>query len=368
MTSGIKYYYDSMGAKLKRVVKSGINVTARYYLDGFEYSGDKHLSLIHMDVGVITDSAGYWRYEYFIKDHLGNTRVAVRSEANNGVLLTQSVDYYPSGMSFSTQYNNGTDNKYLYNGKELQDEQINNVSLDWYDYGAWLYDSQIGRFTTVDPMAEISRKWSPYVYVYDNSLRFIDQDGMIPGPGDPFNSLKDAVKDFGNIYGSLAILENREFRTRIYSIVDEKGNKTYSYSIPLKGEEASVNAIIPLHKGQRGEAGTHTHPTKEFFSPQDVANSIGRNEPEYIVVSTGVLKIFDPKVDKVSDGNEKIYDDNTFMPRGSAKGRELSSDMPSKEPYRRNNIDPVRDENAPYYNSWVKLVFDAAISYLKPSK
>ncbi|MFO7933929.1 MAG: hypothetical protein R6U78_07595 [Bacteroidales bacterium] len=29
-----------------------------------------------------------------------------------------------------------SDNKYLYNGKELQDEQLGWLNLDWYDYRA----------------------------------------------------------------------------------------------------------------------------------------------------------------------------------------------------------------------------------------
>ena len=33
-------------------------------------------------------------------------------------------------------------NKYLYNGKELQDDNLGGVSLDWYDYEAKVYDQQ----------------------------------------------------------------------------------------------------------------------------------------------------------------------------------------------------------------------------------
>jgi RHS repeat-associated protein len=91
--------------------------------------------------------------------------------------IVQQDDYYPFGLAFNSyQRENSTLNSYQYNGKELQNE----LDLGWLDYGARMYQSDLGRFSTVDPLVSLMPSWSPYNYTYDNPINFIDPTGMAP--------------------------------------------------------------------------------------------------------------------------------------------------------------------------------------------
>ena len=95
--------------------------------------------------------------------------------------VVQADDYYPFGMTMAgLEYRRGDiqDNDYLYNGKELQNE----LGLDWYDYGARMYDASLGRWNVVDPLADdlTQISLSPYNSMWNNPIKFLDPDGRKP--------------------------------------------------------------------------------------------------------------------------------------------------------------------------------------------
>ncbi|WP_260397356.1 RHS repeat-associated core domain-containing protein [Empedobacter brevis] len=91
--------------------------------------------------------------------------------------VLEENNYYPFGLKHKGYNNTNLANanyKYKYNGKELQDD----FNINLYDYGARNYDPAIGRWFNIDPLAEKSKRFSPYTYALNNPVYFIDPDGM----------------------------------------------------------------------------------------------------------------------------------------------------------------------------------------------
>ncbi len=96
---------------------------------------------------------------------------------SQGSLLVQETHYDPWGLELTGigyEYAGVKKNKYLYNGKEL----IEDNGLQYYDYGARMYDPAIGRWGVVDPMAEKAPGLTPFRYGFNNPLTFTDPTGM----------------------------------------------------------------------------------------------------------------------------------------------------------------------------------------------
>ncbi len=168
----VAFLYDAAGVKLQKVSKIGtspnIITTTRDYVDGIEYNNGA-IDIIHNSEGYAQRNGTNYVYHYNLTDHLGNVRATLKRGAT-AVDVTQRDNYYPFGKRKIVV---GGNNKYLYNGKEIQGELG-----DQYDYGARFYDAEIGRWNVVDPMAEMHYDYTSYAYVLNNPLTYIDLFGL----------------------------------------------------------------------------------------------------------------------------------------------------------------------------------------------
>ncbi|MGB5927962.1 MAG: RHS repeat-associated core domain-containing protein, partial [Cyclobacteriaceae bacterium] len=95
---------------------------------------------------------------------------------HNQSIIAQTDSYYPFGLShgnMSMVREGRSKNQFLYNGKEL----VEGFDLGWYDYGARMYDPQLGRFFTQDRFTEKYFDFSPYQYAANNPILYIDING-----------------------------------------------------------------------------------------------------------------------------------------------------------------------------------------------
>lgn len=181
-TSGheIVFLYDAAGTKLsKTTYPSGGSGVSTDYVGGFVYT-DNTLNFFAFSEGRVRKDGSTYNYEFDLKDHLGNVRATFDVNYGGGYVarLLQADSYYPFGLKMpglSYVASGSDENKFTYNGKELEDE----FGLDWYHYGARFYDPTIGRWWVIDPLDEFN---SPYSYVGSNPLLYTDPDGMASNP------------------------------------------------------------------------------------------------------------------------------------------------------------------------------------------
>ncbi|MDH6312259.1 RHS repeat-associated protein [Parabacteroides sp. PFB2-10] len=91
---------------------------------------------------------------------------------NGSASKVQWTNTYPFGMSYGEGQSLELQ-PYKYTGKEYD----NKHGLNLYDYDARFYDPALGRFMTMDPLAEKYYSISPYAYCGNNPIIRIDPDG-----------------------------------------------------------------------------------------------------------------------------------------------------------------------------------------------
>ena len=131
-----------------------------------------------------------------------------------------------------------------------------------YDYGARYYDAAVGRWASVDPMAEITPADSPYSYVLGNPISLIDPTGMVTDvPSQSNSTLPDWMDKSHLCSGCIGTVTNEYVKDKKTGKIVQVGNKggdetdyVYQGSISEDGKtvtwsenNAEVISVSKLH-------------------------------------------------------------------------------------------------------------------------
>jgi len=233
----------------------------------------------------------------------------------NGVVL-QATDYYAFGLEHTPLAISNT-NRYLYNGKELQDETFaGGVRLGWYDYGARFYDPQIARWHVIDAKAEKYTSSSTYAYALNNPINLIDPNGMevieVNGgykyTGDDAKAAFNVLKS-KNLY--IALIKDKKVRENTNSELGQKAHGQWNvfgaqdlkealFLTSFIGDKSVSNMVLDAHsktltsKGIIKNIGISLSTTEsQYITADDKGNFTGNQ--------SGLVEGFSSLLNKIED-------------------------------------------------------------------
>ena len=201
------FTYLPDGTKRGRTVLGKDRSLSRTEYRGNLVCADDTLKYILFDGGLIAMDGASPEYLFFLRDHLGSVRVVARPDGK----AVQVNHYYPYGMAFAGGRMSGNAEAHPVEGEGgnvidgdleigggtggmelarpgasqpyrfLGNELYTDSHLGFYDFSARMYDPALGRFLSVDPMAEGYRHLSPYAYCAGNPVVYADKDGQVIG-------------------------------------------------------------------------------------------------------------------------------------------------------------------------------------------
>lgn len=240
-------------------------------------------------------------------------------------------NYYPFGLTFNSYSRENTvAQNYLYNGKELQ----NDLSLDWYDFGARMYMPEIGRWGVVDPLSEKSRRWSVYNYCYNNPILFRDPDGMFSDFFDKDGNKTKHVEDGSNAQyqvkgeGQFEHYELKEGEAAFDKTQSGKNEVTNESVTSAIQEQQNYNLNNPTLKQDAASGQTYCN-----FAADNVTRTVASATGDKNAVLTGYANTTlnkleadaNPKRDASKEKNYPSYKQATYEEAGkNAKNGGLS--------------------------------------------
>ena len=291
---GTAYYrYDSSGNRVRKVIVNGNVKKERLYVGEWELwqqssadtlqteretlsIADDQKSFLQLETLTVNNGNTVatpntnWRYQY--DNHLGSAALELDSSAN----IISYEEYYPFG---STSYRSGKSaaevslKRYRYCGKERDEE------TGLYYYGARYYAAWIGRFISVDPLAEKFPQLTPYNYVGNKPITHKDLEGL-QSTGD--NEVKNVEQDNTRVIKPRVHQSDLQRPSSDQLTVKEKAENAIEFA-KLAGEMGSNVQINEVHSENFHQVGIRIEQndvvSTQYFEWDNSINNNSKEEP-----------------------------------------------------------------------------------------
>ncbi len=174
----IDYVYDATGTKVRKTV----NNATTDYAGNYVYENGILQFFNHAEGYVTPSTNNDYNYVYQYKDQINNVRLSYSDLDGNGSInpsteILHERNYYPFGLlqkGYNNVINGTVNNRHQYQDQEFTED----LGLNVHEWKFRFSDPAIGRFWSVDPLADIYSYQSPYAFSENRVIDSYELEGL----------------------------------------------------------------------------------------------------------------------------------------------------------------------------------------------